>query len=106
MRDDSVLNTGASSASFGSTKAQKVLEAKKQDRSRDTKEVKNTIKPSVKPISEIVQKEIDGMWDIRTFTEKHMESEISIRDEIRARQIAEVKLASIKSQIENIQRVK
>lgn len=83
-RDDSVLYSGATSASFKSPKAQEVEDKQKQAQ-EERKEKKLKLKPAAEPVLELIEKHKKKVKSIEEFaiedmiTEEHFKSEVMAR---------------------------
>jgi hypothetical protein len=99
-RDDSVLNTGATSASFGSTQEQKI-----RTELRDEKiEKRAKLKPAGEIVLAELQKDIDEAQNINYLNIEQMLTEEHFKSELMARKKYLEKLIELKNRFNNLLR--
>lgn len=99
-RDDSVLYTGASSASFSSPR-QIALEAKRNEQKVKAESTRRKLSESAELALEEIQKEIDEVSNINFLEIEGMLTDEHFRAEMMARKKLVEKLTSIKMRINN-----
>lgn len=103
-RDDSILNTGATSASFGSTQEQK-LQAKKRMEMRDEKvELRAKLKPAGEIVRAEIQKDIDEAQKIDYLNIEEILSDEHLKSELMARKRYMQKLIELRNRFDNLLR--
>jgi len=100
MRTDEILNTGATSASFGSVKAQKVREQLTEQKV----ERRNALRPSGEIVLGEIQKEIDEVRNIDYLNIEAMLTDEHVRSELMARKKYVEALVRLKNRFDNLLR--
>ena len=98
-RDDSSLYSGASSASFSSTKEQQVVKAKREE----TRAKRQELKPSGQIVVDEIKKELDELIFAPYLGEDLMTDE-QFRIERRARRLSVERIEAFRNRIINILR--
>ncbi len=97
-RDDSVLYTGASSASFGVTKQQQALADKRKEQREKKAEKRIALSPAADVIKAEIQKEITALI-YGPYVDEDSMSDEQFRTERRARKLAVASLLSIQNRL-------
>ena len=100
MRTDEILNTGSTSASFGSVKAQKVREQLTEQKV----ERRNALRPSGEIVLSELQKDIDEATNINYLEVESMLTDEHFRAELMARKKYLQKLIELKNRFNNLLR--
>lgn len=104
MRDDSLLNTGASSASFGTTRESQRVSEKRQEQSRAKHEQRLKLKPAGEIVQVELAKEFVVLDSLSTINVGVSGEEL--KAEMMGRAIAKTRLEAFQTRILNILREK
>lgn len=104
MRDDNILYTGASSASFGTTKEAQIVATKRKEVAEEKEGKRHLLKPSGELVKGEFDKQIALLRDRRTIDLKQTPEDIKI--ELVARERAEQMILGVQNVVLNIMREK
>lgn len=102
-RDDSILSTGASSASFASPKAEQV-EEKRKEIQETKKEERQKLTPVIELLTDFVQAEINEVQNINFLNVEEMLTDEHFKSEMMARKKYVAHLTALKNKMANIMR--
>ena len=100
MRSDSVLNTGASSASFGSVKEQQIRIDKREEKI----EKRAAPTPAGEVVKAEIQKDIDQISNIDYLEVESMLTDEHFRAEMMARKKTKEYLVNLRNRLDNLLR--
>lgn len=100
MRSDSILNTGSSSASFGSVREQQVRAEKREEKI----EKRAALLPAGEIVKAEIQKEIDEISNINYLEIESMLTDEHFKSELMARKKLVEKLVALRNRFDNLLR--
>lgn len=99
MRDDSILNTGMGSQSFGTTKVAQQQTLKREESKQVKHENLNKLKPAGELVKEYIDTELASLKDLSTLDMNVVAD--SLKAEVMGREIARQRIETFKTKILN-----